>query len=674
LPAYSCALYTDAASCEAERARGWKERARLFWVQVEFFMPRRNRIPADHPFRIFVFGFALALCAVNGLRAQGASKTGDRIVFRNTDPSVGYVGSKGCGASGCHAEIYRDYQPTPHGQSMTPANIASDLVRAPKPVTVFNAANNHYYTVYQQDGELYQSAYELDKNGRKIYDIAHKIDYVTGGESVGYTYLFQVGAWMFQAPLSYYAHSKTWELSPGYVKDDVGFTRLATTGCVMCHNGQPEPVSGRNGSYEEPPFRFGELGIGCEACHGPGALHVKEMQVKRGSILRPGEVDTSIVNPARLPPGLADDLCQECHQQGDTQVLYPGKTVMDYRPGEPLTETMAKLKLPIKPEQRAEANELEARPPVQGSLEQSIEWKNSALEMSACYQATHGQLTCGTCHSIHHEPKPEEEKTAYRAACLTCHTVKSCTLKPDDAKRVAVQDYCVQCHMEKRAVAGVAHSNDTKHRIVRYPGQPLPEVAFEQPAADLPGLLWVNRPESQADAHLPDVVQLEAYFTAARKDPSMWPLWFRKLKELSKSQPDDPAVLNSLGAVALAEKKDNVAAEGYFARALKRGSEEPTTFMNLATALENLGRGQEAERTLEQGVAAYPYNGILAARLAQQYATDGQAAKARKLVERYRAVFPEDATVRETEKHLDGLANMDPLNLPSSTAPITLPR
>ena len=39
-----------------------------------------------------------------------------------------------------------------------------------------------------------------------------------------------------------------------------------------------------------------------------------------------------------------------------------------------------------------------------------------------------------------------------------------------------------------------------------------------------------------------------------------------------------------MGAVALAEKKDNAGAAKYFALALKEGSEEPTTFMNLATA------------------------------------------------------------------------------------------
>jgi predicted CXXCH cytochrome family protein len=251
---------------------------------------------------------------------------------------------------------------------------------------------------------------------------------------------------------------------------------------------------------------------------------------------------------------------------------------------------MSIVKRPIKEEQRAEANRLETNPPIRGSLEQPLWWKNSTLELSRCYQESHGRLTCSTCHSTHHTPPPGQEKAAYRAACLSCHKEDSCTLKPGDAKRAAVGDYCVDCHMEKRPVAGIAHSNDTKHRIVRYPGQPLPEIAFEQPKPDLPGLLWLNRPAGEEGRKMPDLSQLDAYWTAARKDPTLWPYWFRKLDELSKSAPENPQVLNALGAVALAEKKDNAKAADYFERALKQGSEEPTTFLNLATAFGNLGR------------------------------------------------------------------------------------
>jgi hypothetical protein len=610
---------------------------------VRFFPPR------------WCIGLVTLLVPACLLGAQGGES-----IFRNTAPSVAYVGSKSCAASGCHEEISRTYSPTPHGQSMALANTPAELARVPSPVTVFSAKGNRYYTVYQENGSLYQSTYELDRNGRRINSIAHRIDYVAGGERTGYSYLFrdgksEDGAWMFQAPLSYYAHSKTWELSPGYVADDPGFNRVMTTSCLLCHNGQPDPEGNRDGKYRdgmyrEPPFRFGELGIGCEACHGPGELHVRAMETKKGRVLGPNEVDTSIVNPAKLSPRLADDVCRECHQAGDAVVLYPGKSYLDFRPGTALTETMAIVKRPIKAGQREEANRLETNPPIRGSLEQPLWWKNSTLELSKCYQASHGRLTCSTCHSVHHAPKAADERTAYRAACLGCHAVTACTLKPEDPKRVEAKDDCIECHMEKRPVAGIAHSNDTKHRIVRFPGQPLPEIAFEQPTADLPGLLWLNREPGE---RMPDVAQLQAYFTVARKDPSLWPYWLRKLDELSRTAPDDPAVLNSLGAVELAQKKDYAKAAQDFARALKAGSEEPTTFLNLATALENLGQAKEARAVLERGVAAYPYCGPLVAQLARNYAAGGEGWRGRAVAERYRTLFPEDRTVIDVERYLD---------------------
>jgi hypothetical protein len=593
------------------------------------------------------------------------SRVGEESIFRNASSSVAYVGSKSCLAPGCHEEISRTYMPTSHGQSMAQANSSTELSRVPSPVTIFSAKGSRYYTVYQNGGNLYQSAYELDKRGHKIYSISHKIDYVTGGELTGYSYLFRVGPWIFQAPLSYYVHSKSWELSPGYIADDAGFSRVMTTGCLLCHNGQPDPEPKRDGMYKEPPFRFGELGISCETCHGPGALHVREMQAKKDRVLRPNEVDTSIVNPAKLSPRLADDLCRECHQAGDAVVLYPGKSYLDYRPGTPLTDTMAIVKRPIKDEQRKEANKLETDPPIRGSLEQPLWWKNSTLELSKCYQASHGRLTCNTCHSIHHAAKPGDEQAAYRSVCLSCHAMTSCNLKPDDTRRVAAKDNCIECHMEKRQVAGIPHSNDTKHRIVRFPGQPLPDVAFEQPKADLPGLLWLNRWSNEP---MPDVAQLQAYFTVARKDPGLWPYWFRKLDDLSKSAPEDPVVLNSLGAVELAQKKNNARAADYFARALKQGSEEPTTFLNLATALENLGRTDEAEAVLERGVAAYPYSGSLVSQLARQYLINGQVWRARRLVQDYRVLFPEDPALRDVQERLDGAGSADMLNVPNGAS------
>jgi hypothetical protein len=424
-----------------------------------------------------------------------------------------------------------------------------------QPVTVFNEKNGRYYVAYQSAGDLYQSVYELDKKGRKTYTATHKMDYVVGSALTGYSYLFRLGPWMFQAPLSYYSHSAQWELSPGYNLDDIGFTRSIGTGCLICHNGQPEPDGKHDGKYKEPPFRFGELAISCEACHGPGALHGREMQANPGQQLSPQHVDTSIVNPAKLSPRLADDLCRYCHQSGDSVVLLPGKGYLDYRPGAPLSQTWALLKRPLKESQREEANRLETAAPVRGSLETPLWWKNSSVELSKCYQATHGQLTCIRCHAIHSAPAPEGKSAYYRARCLSCHKETDCKLALASSERTQAADDCIDCHMEKRPVAGISHSNDTKHRIVRFAGQPLPDVAFERPQPDLPGLVWLNRPSSGAADLLPDVTELEAYWTVARKDPALAPYALQKLEELAKSAPNDSVVLTCLGAVALSDEQ-----------------------------------------------------------------------------------------------------------------------
>jgi hypothetical protein len=598
-------------------------------------------------------GLALLATLLSSPHLRAESGAADATVFRNIDPSVTYVGSKTCAASGCHEDICRAYPATPMGHSMAPANSQSELARVSQPVTVFNAKNNRYYQVYRDGRDLCQSAWELDKKGRKIYSVTHKLDYVVGGGLTGYSYIFHIGAWLFQAPLSYYSHSGQWELSPGYNADDIGFTRGIPKGCLLCHNGQPEPVPKRDGKYKEPAFRFGELAIGCEACHGPGELHLREIHTKAAHQLGPQEVDTSIVNPAKLSPRLADDLCRDCHQAGDAVVLLPGKDFLDYRPGAPLSQTWAFLRRPVDERRRAEADRLETLAPVRNSLEIPLWWKNSSLELSKCYQASHGRLTCVSCHSVHHAPKPEDESAYYRGKCLACHSESNCKLARDNTAREQTGDNCVGCHMEKRPVAGIAHSNDTKHRIVRYAGQPLPDVAFEQPRPDLPGLLWLNRPAGGTGNPLPAVAQLEAYWMVARKDQSMAPYVIQKLNELGKSAPNDPTVLTCLGAVALADKKDNAKAADYFSRALKLGSEEPTTFLDLAIALNNLGRAHEAEAVLQRGIAAYPYSELLVANLARQYIDDGQKLRASVIVRQYRQLFPEDPAMRDVLKQLE---------------------
>jgi len=342
-----------------------------------------------------------------------------------------------------------------------------------------------------------------------------------------------------------------------------------------------------------------------------------------------------------------------CHQGAEARILQPGKSYLDFRPGTHLYETLAMFKRPVKEEQRAEANRLETLPPVRGSMETPLWWKNSSLQLSKCYQASQGRLTCITCHSIHHPPTHENQVAYFRAKCLACHADGDCKLPGEERRRQKPENDCVGCHMEKRAVAGIAHSSDTKHCIVRGPGQPLPEVAFRQPTPDMPGLLCLNKPVEKANDPVPSLTKLIAYLEIMKREPSLHDDYLDVLGQLSESAPDDPVVLVCLGMKALMEDKDYPRAAHYLSRALERGAEEPTTFLYLGQALSRNGQDIEALSAFQRGLSAYPYDLPLRAGVAMEYLRLHQTQRALEAMRRQLELFPEDALMRDMMKKIE---------------------
>src|SRR5207245_3035053 len=89
----------------------------------------------------------------------------------------------------------------------------------------------------------------------------------------------------------------------------------------------------------------------------------------------------------------------------------------------------------------------------------------------------------------------------------------NCTMAAAERMRRNRND-CVGCHMVKRDLSTFSHSALTNHRIVRRPGQPYPENAYHLTTAELPDLVWVNRPERSAQP-LPAITLLAAYDSLA---------------------------------------------------------------------------------------------------------------------------------------------------------------
>jgi hypothetical protein len=524
----------------------------------------------------------------------------------------GYVGSKAC--AGCHQKIYQSYQGVSMAHSMSPAGAAAPL--ASEPVTVSSATLNRIFQVYRDGTDVFESESEVGAGGEAVFKASFKLEFAVGSGVNGFSYAVRRGDYLFEAPLSYYSRAGKWNISPGYESVDSGFNRPLASACLACHSGRPRPVRDRTGLYLDPPFA--ELAIGCENCHGPGSAHV----AGRGSA-------KSIVNPARLAPRLAEQICMNCHQRGDTRVLQPGKDYSDFRPGAWLDQTLAIFKIPT---QADDADLLE---------------HHSAMESSKCFIASQGKLSCFTCHDPHASPSRAEAGAWYRDKCLTCHSEASCKLPL--ANRAERGNDCTSCHMPKRDVATISHSALTNHRIIAHAGESLPA----NPAQTEGGLIHVNRPPG--GGKLPQVTLWQAYGELMDRDADLQPRYLALLDELAKEEPDNGLVQAALGARDL-RQDSNATAIAHLTKALDLGFSSETLYTDLAEALARAGRLEEAVTVLNRGIRMEPYVPSLYKSLALRYITLKQYPQAKETLERHMQLFPEDDFVRGLLAQVKGRA------------------
>jgi predicted CXXCH cytochrome family protein len=232
--------------------------------------------------------------------------------------------------------------------------------------------------------------------------------------------------------------------------------------CIQCHAtfGRPRHVLGADRFDTE----VGELGIACEACHGPGGEHVRARRDPRAryALHASGEADRTIVNPARLPADRASMVCGQCHAYAypkDEDDWWTNGYANTFHAGDDLSASRALL---------TRTALVEGRGPTLDTALASVFWTDGAVRVggreyngmleSACYLRGEGarRIGCLSCHAMHaSEPSGQLRRDAPGdEPCLRCHE----EMRPRVADHThhapgSPGSACVACHMPKTSYA-----------------------------------------------------------------------------------------------------------------------------------------------------------------------------------------------------------------------------
>lgn len=412
----------------------------------------------------------------------------------------GWAGSTSCRT--CHRDHHRTWHRTYHRTMTQVANERS--IAGPFDGRVLDYWGQAVRPV--RDGENYFFEY-LDRNGRlqKRLPVERTVgshryqQYLTRHPEAG-----EGNYW--RLPLLYHMDANRWiHVNAVFLgSDSQGFDSHLTLwnqNCIFCHNTGPRPgirnldtLMARAERGEPVDMRYepryqsavAELGIACESCHSPGAVHAAANRnpLRRYALHLTGRDDPSIVNPAKLDQARSAAICGQCHAQ---RLPQPRERIAQwlrdgpsFRAGDRLEDHVTPIRQDTPPADPAAPDQFRLRFWSDGTPRLSA-YEYQGLTQSACY--TRGQITCISCHSGHRgEPEGmiSESARSTNKPCLACH--QDLADEPQAHTRHTPGtpgSLCYDCHMPKLAY-GVMTLHRS-HRIER--PQPAANAAAGRPDA-----------------------------------------------------------------------------------------------------------------------------------------------------------------------------------------------
>lgn len=379
----------------------------------------------------------------------------------------GFVSSSNCRT--CHPEQYKSWHASYH-RTMTQVASPETIVAPFDDVTLESRGrrchlsregDEFWVTLADPDWEV-----RMTKEGLTLANVTdppmikRRIVMTTGSHHMqgywinsGKGNLLRQIPWYFHIPEGRWIPREDAFLTPAAEDYDAGpeggrhFKTWNDT-CIHCHsvNGAPwiDPET------EIASSEVVELGIACEACHGPGEAHI---QFRSAAVASPNPGADPIVNPAALKPQVGSQVCGQCHvisgPKDFDQLTTEG---YHYVAGEQLEDSYRVFsydRAMADPELRVLANYFwrDGTPRVGGR-------EYAGLVESPCYQG--GEFSCFSCHSMHNSDPNDQLKAGMDGdrACLQCHTSFESRIaehthhQPDSSG-----SRCYNCHMPHTSFA-----------------------------------------------------------------------------------------------------------------------------------------------------------------------------------------------------------------------------
>jgi predicted CXXCH cytochrome family protein len=269
-----------------------------------------------------------------------------------------------------------------------------------------------------------------------------------GQLSLPFTYLFDDHRWVPRGEV--FLHPPT---------NDRHQLQVWNVSCIRCHSTGGQPLALVGG--KEIQSKVAEIGIACEACHGPAAKHVDANQSpwRRYLLHLRGGRDDTIVNPAKLPADRSSQVCGQCHSITEVSEQIELGDGKPYVPGDDLEATMPLIR-PIQKHVSDDPLYMKGYFWADGTIRVSSRDYSGLIE-SKCMQS--GKLACTTCHSLH-DSDPDglvAEGADGDGRCVGCHPKIDATHTHHAPGSAGSR--CYNCHMP-RTVYGLLKAI-RNHRI-----------------------------------------------------------------------------------------------------------------------------------------------------------------------------------------------------------------